>query len=93
MEEVLARIGHLFAGQANPTGEQYAVQKVRVAAYVPQQAHGTHWSRLKRSRLKQHVPIGCTHHAGDHAAVSPPAARLRSCRREPTCSTPALMPP
>ncbi len=26
--QVLELMGHLFAGQANPTGEQYAVQKV-----------------------------------------------------------------
>lgn len=29
MEEILSQIGHLFTSQANPTGEQYAVQKVR----------------------------------------------------------------
>jgi hypothetical protein len=29
MIEVMDRIKHLFAGQTNPAGEQYAVQKVR----------------------------------------------------------------
>ncbi|GAX78783.1 hypothetical protein CEUSTIGMA_g6220.t1 [Chlamydomonas eustigma] len=59
MEEVLEKIGPLFSGQANPTGEQYAVQKILSHYTSDLRAVFLHYAQLD-STFTEHWPPSLT---------------------------------